>query len=238
MDVNEYYRLMGNHPESDSFEMPVYNHTPNGKPTPILGPARKPVTTSGLFKPTVYNDPSGKPRINNDKTAASPDSTSVYRPGTLPKKGTQIPNLGSVRGNIYMGSNFILEVPGRLFSGFTRVSGLEGEWEFESVEEGGYNGVRNFPKHIRYPHLVCEYGVSDSDGLFTWHRSTVSGMIIRLPILLMMLDGQKKPVNMWAIEDAFPAKYVGPQFDALSSQVAVSRVEFIYSDIMKIPVSI
>jgi conserved hypothetical phage tail region protein len=236
MDVNEYYRLMGNRPESDSFEMPVYNSMLNGKPAPITGPARKPVADSGLFKPPVYNDAAGKPRINNDKSASMSDSTVVYRPNTVPKKGTPIPNLSAVRGNIYMSSNFILEVPGKLFSGFTRVSGLESEWEFEQVEEGGYNGVRNFPKQIRHPHLVCEYGVSDSDGLYLWHGSTVSGMIIRLPILLMLLDAQKKPVNTWAIEDAFPAKYIGPQFDALSSQVAVSRVEFIYSDIVNIPV--
>lgn len=241
MDVNEYYRLMGHHSESDEWEMPVYNQTINGKPTPITGPARKPAQPTGeLFKAPRYNDDGGHPIINNNKASASDPGAPVYRPSAIPGSGMSVQSAGlTLSRRVYLNCNFLVEVPGySMTAGFTKVSGLESELELEEVEEGGFNGTHFFPKNVQHPKLVLEYGTSSVDSLKLWFSQVKLGMMIHLPILIIMMDQSRTPVNSWMVMNALPVKYVGPAFDSMSSEVAITRMEFIYSSAVNIPVSI
>lgn len=240
MDVNEYYRLMGQRSESDEWEMPVYNKTLNGKKTPITGPFRKPVNKNGtIFKAPKYNDESGKPIINDSKPTGADSQTAVYRPSKLPSSGMKFESDFTLKRQVYLKSNFLIEVPGySMAAGFTKVSGLDSELEMEAVEEGGYDGTHYFPKKEQHQKLVLEYGTSSVDWLKTWFTQVKLGMIIRLPILIMMMDQSHLPVNSWIVTDALPVKYAGIDFDAMASEVAITRMEFVYSGSIHIPVGL
>lgn len=239
MDVNEYYNLMGQSTESDVWEMPEYNTSVNGKLTPITGPARKPALKGKIFKAPVYNDAAGHPIINNDKSTAHDPDAPVYRPSGKKTSGFKSKSGISLSRKVYMKSNFLVEIPGlSLTAGFTKVSGLDSEFEIENVDEGGYNGTHFFPKKIQHPRLVLEYGTSSIDWLKTWFSGVKLGMMVHLPIMIFLLDQTHKPVNSWMVMDAIPMKYSGPEFEAVASEVAITRMEFTYSGLTNIPLSI
>lgn len=234
MDVNEYYRLMGQEPESSVWEMPTYNHDSNGKKVPITGPGRKAVqnTENSIFHSPPYNDASGRPIINNDRSMSVSSDSPVYRPSQIQSSG--YPVLAPPRKDgIYPNCNFVVSIPGEGSSaGFNKVSGIESELEYEEIEEGGYNGVHCIPKHIKYSRLVLESGGSQSDWLFRWFaRVAEKGVILRRTIDIMLVDSSQRPVQRWNVLFALPVKYVGPELNAMSSEVAITRMEFVHKGI-------
>lgn len=118
---------------------------------------------------------------------------------------------------------------------FTRVSGLEKEWELESYREGGDNGGEHFfPRIIRSSHLVLEYGTGMLDPLARWFDMTTLGMMIKLPLMIMLTSELQIPLKIWMVMDAMPVKYTVPHFDALASEVAISRLEFTHNGFITI----
>lgn len=82
-DINEYYKAMGARPESQAWEMPIYNSV-SGKP--ITGEGRNAPKQSGNFTAPVYNY-QGKP-ITSEKDSRNQNgdpvyTIEVYRPGTM-----------------------------------------------------------------------------------------------------------------------------------------------------------
>jgi phage tail-like protein len=154
------------------------------------------------------------------------------------KSTGQQTNTAQPANDIYMNCNFVLTISDadtsgkNISAGFTKVSGIEAEWELESYEEGGYNGVHYFPKQLKYPHLVMEYGITHNAFFSTWFFNTVGGGISRLTMVLSMLGTAQTTVAAWQITDAYPVKYIGPDMNALSSEVAITRIEFVHSGIV------
>jgi phage tail-like protein len=240
MDVNEYYNLMGQSTESDVWEMPVYNQTINGKSTPITGVGRKAAqSTSSVFTMPTYNDSSYKPIINNDKSTAADSTSPVYRPSTLTSSGVATPSV-STNTDVLLNCNFFVEIPGySLTAGFNKLSGLDSELELEEIEEGGYDGVRYFPKKMRHPRIVLEYGLGSTDWLELWFTQVGTlGMIIRLPMIIFLMDNTQTPIKCWAVTDALPVKLVRPEFNAMTSEVAITRMEFVHGGIIGVPISL
>ncbi len=197
---------------------------------------------SGIFKAPRYNDASGKPIINDDIQDSG--SRNVYRPSKLKQSG--VPSSSS-RGEsllgfnenrkVFLNNSFSVDVPGAPIpvGNFTRVSGLEIEWELETYREGGENGGEHvFPSQIKNSRLVCEYGIGFLDPLYRWFSMTNAGMMIRLPMLIYLMDEKRFPVKLWMVMSAMPVKYSAPSFDAMASEVAITRLEFIHSGLINI----
>jgi len=233
MDVNQYYSLMGQRPESEAWEMPIYNKATGGKLQPITGTARKAAgQNSGVFQAPKYNDASGKPIINESK------SSGLYRPAQLKKSTGQAASqqiLNKASRPVYTNNAFVLDIPdSQGFASFMKVSGIECEWEFESYLEGGNTTPYMLPKQINNSRLVLEYGTCNEDFLQTWFLGSQEGKIVRRSMTLTMLDQTRKPVTSWVIQDAFPAKYAISDFDALRSEVSITRLEFIHNGIRQV----
>lgn len=138
-------------------------------------------------------------------------------------------HLTTHRFKVYLGP----EIKGN----FSKVSGLENEIELETYSEGGDNyGVYTFPKMLKYQHLVLERGIMKIDPMMIWYTSIKAGIITKLPGTVILFDAYNKPAAMWSIWDAYPIKYVGPVFDGLNSEVAITRLEFAHSGIEYIPI--
>lgn len=282
MDINEYYQTMGARPESDLWEMPIYNSA-NYKPitgsarpapvnsgnfaapaynyqgNPILSNNDVPASPTGnpmyqvqvirpgarpgqQFKSPNYNDPSGKP-ITKDSLQDG-DSNSVYRPSQLKKSGS--PTLGARKESIlgwgetrkvFLNNSFSADAPGAPLpiGNFSRISGLEAEWELESYREGGDNsGEHIFPSQIKNSRLVFEYGTGFIDPLLIWFNMTQTGAMLKLPLLVYLYNEAGLPIKLWMVMNALPVKYSAPHLDAMSSEIAITRLEFIHSGLVSV----
>jgi phage tail-like protein len=129
----------------------------------------------------------------------------------------------------YLSFRFIVELNGILVGGFSEVSGLQTETQFEVIEEGGVNDyVHKLPKKTCYPNLVLKRGVGDSTALFQWHRDVANGKITRASGSIIMLDANGNPTARWNFKRAYPVKWVGPELKADSNTVAVEAIEFVH----------
>lgn len=128
----------------------------------------------------------------------------------------------------YYSFRFAVEIDSMVVGGFSEVSGVEAETEYEEYKEGGENTfVHKLPKGTKYGNLVLRRGMTDPE-LYNWYRDVILGKIDVKNINILLLDSAKQPneVRRWGFEKAFPVKWSGPEFKADSSAVAIEAVEF------------
>jgi len=137
-----------------------------------------------------------------------------------------VTNLLGVRTDPYQVFNFLVEVEGILAGGFSECSGLQVETEYFDYREGGVNEyVHRFAGPTKYPPLVLKHGLTQIDGLWSWHQDVVKGKIERKNGTIYLLDKQGIPVMWWDVKEAFPVKWTGPDLRASSNEVAFESVE-------------
>lgn len=240
MDVNRYVQDLHNKTKEELWEMPVYNNTQN---QPITGAGRPSVIHTGRFKGKTWIDEQGKAITNEVKGSNS------YRPEVKATNGNFKVNTGrsekalgsAEERKVYMNNRFGIGISGTgnpvidtLLGSFRTISGLESEWEMEEYREGGDNGGAHFfPTKTKNSRIVLETGVGTLSPLLTWHMLTMTGVIIKGFLTINLLSPTSGlPVKMWLVVNAFPVRYVAPEFNALSSEVAIERVEFIHNGII------
>ncbi len=240
---------------SGNFVAPVYNHQgkpilsnkdvpgqQNGDPTYQIEVYRPGTMPGQQFKAPRYNDSSGKPILNGEPQESG--SQNVYRPSEIKKTGVATPlsrkdlslGLGESR-KVFLNNCFSADVPGMpfLLGNFTKISGMESEWELETYHEGGDNsGYHMFPKQVKNSRLVFEYGLGFIDTLSKWFTATKLGMMVKMPMMVYLLNEKGLPIKLWMVLDAMPVKYTVPGFDAMASEVVITRLEFIHNGIIGI----
>ena len=113
---------------------------------------------------------------------------------------------------------------------FTRVSGLGGEFEYDYYNEGGSNYNRAFFKQVKPSTLVLEQGtVTDFDQISLAMNLINLGTEVTFMIIVILRSNTGSVMREWTIMGAHLTKYEGPAMDANSSELAVSRMEFVYN---------
>jgi phage tail-like protein len=124
-----------------------------------------------------------------------------------------------------------LDVVGRSVGYFTEVSGLSGELEVLTYNEGGRNDrVHKLPTRIKHPNLVLKRGVTKLDALQKWFDTNKTAPQTT-NITLTMIDHTLRPVRRWKFENAIPVKWTGPQFNTAQNQVATEAIEIAHDGI-------
>jgi phage tail-like protein len=140
-----------------------------------------------------------------------------------------------IRNDPYLGANFMVEIEGLVVGGFSEVSGLAVETETEDYREGGVNGyVHRLAGPAKYAqNLVLKKGLTDLEGLWSWHQDVVQGNVVRRNGSIYLLDRAGLPAMWWNFTDAYPVKWSGPEFRAEQGAVAVESVELVHRGISK-----
>ncbi|GHU57900.1 hypothetical protein FACS1894133_1650 [Clostridia bacterium] len=113
---------------------------------------------------------------------------------------------------------------------FTSVTGLGVEVEYETYNEGGCAMPHRFFKGLVPQTLVLEQGtVTNVDVFSAWITLIAAGSRSPLNGVIMLNNHSGIPVRTWVITDALLSKYIGPNLNSLRSELAVSRIEMIYS---------
>lgn len=138
------------------------------------------------------------------------------------------------RKDPYAGFRFSVEIEGIVVGGFSEVSGLQAETEFEEIQEGGVNDfAHKLPKRTKYPNMVLKRGITDSDVLWKWHQEVVNGKINRTNIFVTLLDNEGKGKWRWSFIEAYPVKWNSSDLKADGSVVTVETLEIAHNGIKK-----
>ena len=131
--------------------------------------------------------------------------------------------------------HFNIEVEGLVVGGFQEVTGLQSEIEVQEYREGGVNTfTHKFAGPVKYTaNLVLKAGLSDLRGLWNWYCDVTRGQITRKNISVLLLDEEGQEKRRWDFEKAYPVKWVGSDFRAAASEVAVETIELVHRGLMR-----
>lgn len=123
-----------------------------------------------------------------------------------------------------------------LFGGFAECSGLEVTQSEEKLKEGGRNGTElRFPTRLSWSNLVLKRGVSRiSQSGWDWLYGFGDGRVKRMDGIIMLLDAQHRPHNIWTFKRAFPVKFTGPTLNATGHDVAVETLELAHEGLWQL----
>lgn len=140
--------------------------------------------------------------------------------------------LAGVRFDPFLSANFLVEVEGLVVGGFSEVSGLEIELEYEEISEGG-GDTHHLPTGTKHSNLVLKRGMTDLDLMWAWQDEINQGVVNPRNGTIFLLDAQHLPAMWWNFSQAFPVKWSGPQLDASSGVVAVETIELVHHGLTK-----
>jgi phage tail-like protein len=137
-----------------------------------------------------------------------------------------VPRPRSIELDPYQACCFVVTVKDLVIGGFSECSGLQVETEFHDYREGGVNGfVHRFAGPTKYPPLILKHGLTQIDGLWSWHQDVVAWDFERKNGTIYLLNKQSLPVMWWDFTEAYPTKYTGPDLRADSGAIAFESVE-------------
>lgn len=130
---------------------------------------------------------------------------------------------------------FWVELDGVLVAGFSQVSGLEIETQFEQYREGGVNNyVHYLPKQTSYQPISLERGLTHSDVLWKWYSACKDGQYTRRNGSIVLCTRDLQEITRWNFFDALPTRWVGPQLSAHSDEIAFESIELVHQGLQAV----
>jgi len=112
------------------------------------------------------------------------------------------------------------------------VSGLSAELTTEDLVEGGVNTfVYKLPVGTRYGNLVLKRGapLDRNSDLINWINNAVVNFDFELcSILVMLLDGDHKPIMRWNFHKAYPVKWNFTDLKSTENAIMIESIEFVH----------
>ena len=110
---------------------------------------------------------------------------------------------------------------------FSEVSGLQIERTVTEYEEGGSNSfVHKLPGRLKVGNITLKHGLTKSNAFLKWCVT-----FERRNVSVLMYDSVGKPVVRWNFDKAYPVKWVGPQFTAESTAIAIETIELAHDGV-------
>lgn len=135
----------------------------------------------------------------------------------------------------HTGCNFVVSiVPIDVVGNFASVSGLDAQLEYETFYEGGTFQPVFLAKGLSYSNIVLRRGTVPVEPLVAWFESVRTGVSLRLPVVITMLNQHRIPVKIWTIFDAMPVKIEYGELNAMSGQVMMTTVELAHGEILPV----
>ena len=134
-----------------------------------------------------------------------------------------------------LGSGTAISLLTDIDASFQEVSGIQSNFEVETVVEGGENRfVHQLPRYARYSNLVLKRGVvTKASFLAEWAGLTI-GANLSLPIIpqnlvVTLLNKHGFPIVAWGFVNAYPLKWeVGP-LDSMKNEILTETLELSYN---------
>lgn|SRR5574341_176196 len=138
------------------------------------------------------------------------------------------------RRDPYAAFNFLVEIDGIISGGFMEVSGLGLQTDVERKMFGGENDIEyKFVKGTKFSDLTFKHGLTDEEFVWKWYDDVTKGVIERKNGAVYLLDHGGRAVVHWNFLDAYPIKWDGPAFNALSSALATETLVLVHHGLVR-----
>lgn len=130
--------------------------------------------------------------------------------------------------------NFLLEIDAVTKAGFSEVTGLNAESNVIEYRDGNESlNIRKLPGLNKYGNVTLKTGVTVDTDLFEWFKNVMDGDIVRNNVSVVLLDEKREEQMRWNLLDAWPAKYVAPDFKASANEMAIETLEVCFENLEK-----
>ena len=127
---------------------------------------------------------------------------------------------------------FAVEIGGIEQAYFTECTGLQGEVEVLSYEEGGCNNfIHKRPGRSKFSNITLKKGFGDNDYMWRWFQGVVEGKIERRNLSLRLMDTDHSDVAKWDIFRAYPVKFVLSNLTNSQGEVLIETIELSHEGI-------
>ena len=88
------------------------------------------------------------------------------------------------------------------------------------------------PPH-RFASVILRRALTGSHELYDWRRAVIDGKDDRRDVTIRQLSAPGgKAVNAWRLVKAWPRRWSGPTFNALSADIAYEELELTFDDLV------
>jgi phage tail-like protein len=138
----------------------------------------------------------------------------------------------------YGSFRFKLEVDGIALGHFKSCSGLSHEIEVLEFQEGGVNEFKHkLVGQGSYPNITLKMGFVSNGLAEDWHYEYATADAKkgqRKTVRIYLLDDDVSTVvGEWTLQNAWPVKWEGPEFDASGDNLAVETLEIAHHGILR-----
>jgi phage tail-like protein len=114
---------------------------------------------------------------------------------------------------------------------FQSVSGLNVEYDVESIKEGGENRFEHkLPVRSKYPDLALKRGMLVDSKIIQWCLDAFQKRSFQpAEINIMLLNEQHTPIKTWHVHRAWPRKWIVSDFNAQENSIVVETLELSYT---------
>src|SRR5215210_4744620 len=97
-------------------------------------------------------------------------------------------------------------------------------------QEGGNNGfIHRLPGPVKVGNITLKRGLTSSNDLLKWCMEVISRQVSKRHVSVLMFDARGREMVRWNFLDAYPVKWVGPQFSAEGKGAAIETLELAHS---------
>lgn len=136
----------------------------------------------------------------------------------------------------YRNFRFQVEIDGLEAGGFSEVTGMDKSVDIVEYREGDdVTTPRKLPGLTKYSNITLKWGNSDSMVLFEWILGVSDGSAVeRKTITITSINEAGEPCTSWRLINAWPTKYVAPDFNGLGTEVAIESLEICHEGLERI----
>ena len=140
------------------------------------------------------------------------------------------PRANDAMTDVHPARRFYVEIEGTKQAVFTEVSGLQVEMQVFDYQEGGNNGfVHRLPGPVKVSNITLKRGLTASNEFFRWCMEVASNQVIKKHLSVLLYDTTGEEVARWNFQDAYPVKWIGPQFNSTSTSTAIETLELAHA---------
>lgn len=135
----------------------------------------------------------------------------------------------------YAKFRYKVEIDGLEAGGFSEASGFDASIDVIEYREGDMiQTPMKLPGLKKYGNITLKQGVADTTVMYEWMIAGVEGEVERKTITITILDETETATASWQVINAWPAKYTAPDFNAMSSEVAIESIEIAHEGMTRV----
>ena len=135
----------------------------------------------------------------------------------------------------YAKFRYKVEIDGLEAGGFSEASGFDASIDVIEYREGDMiQTPMKLPGLKKYGNITLKQGVADSMVMYEWMIAGVEGEVERKTMTITILDETETATASWQVINAWPAKYTAPDFNALTSEVAIESIEIAHEGMTRV----